>query len=185
MPGFKCIIKKTLYTAGMCICILFFSCAGIPVSSSSGSGKVITNFMPSGNLQYYIRPAKMLPPDSKTEKNSVLIDFTYQKQNRDYVTDAYVKFTLNCKTDAFITEACFKTEDGMKIPLSAPSLLFRDTKKNTMRVTTVLEASRINEVLEKLQSSQALLEIMLDDGYIQLFLPTKDLTKSIAEAFSK
>ena len=73
----------------------------------------------------------------------------------------------------------------MKIPLSAPSLLFRDTKKNAMRVTTVLEASRINEVLEKLQSSQALLEIMLDDGSIQVFLPTKDLTKSIAEAFSK
>ena len=65
MTGF---IKKTLYTAGMCTCLLFFSCAGIPVSSSFGSGKVITNFMPSGNLQYYIRPGKMLPPDSKTEK---------------------------------------------------------------------------------------------------------------------
>ena len=179
MTGFKCIIKKTLYTAGMCTCLLFFSCAGIPVSSSSGSEKVITNF-----LQYYIRPGKMISSDFKTDKAFVLIDFTYQKSNRDYVNDAYTNFTITYKTTAFVRGASFKTDDKI-IPLLNISLLSRNVKQNHIRVSSVLPCDCIDEVLKKLESSQAVLEIEFDDGSIKTFLPTKDLTERITDVFSK
>ena len=184
MTGFKCVIKKTLYTAGMCICILFFSCTGIPVSSSFGSGKVITNFMPSGNLQYYIRPGKMISSDFKTDKAFVLIDFTYQKSNRDYVSDAYTNFTITYKTAAFVRAAYFKINDNKIIPLINISLLSRNVKQNHIRVSSVLPCDCIDEVLKKLEMSQAVLEIEFDDSSIKTFLPTKDLTERITEAFS-
>lgn len=185
MRGFKYAIKKTLYTAGMCTCFLFFSCAGLPVSSFFGSEKVLTNFMPSGNLQYYIRPGKMISSGFKTDKAFVLLDFTYQKSNRDYVSDAYTNFTITYKTTAFVKAAYFKINDNKIIPLTNISLLFRNVKQNHIRVSTVLPCDYIDEVLKRLESSQAVLEIEFDDGSIKTFLPTKDLTERLTEAFSK
>lgn len=164
------------------ICILCSSCAG--VNFFSGDEKVFISPMPSGNLKYYIRPGKMISENFKNDKAFILIDFTYQKLNRDYVSDAYTNFTLTYKTTAFVRGASFKTNDKT-FPLSNIALLSRNTKQNHIRVSTVLPCDYIDEVLKKLESSQIVLEIELDDGSKKTFVSTKDLSARITEAFFK
>ena len=165
------------------ISLIYSSC--VSMSFSSRNEKVFTTYMPSGNLQYYIRPGKMVSSDFKTDKAFVLIDFTYQKSNRDYVSDSYTNFTITYKTTAFVKVAYFKINDDKIIPLSNISLLSRNVKQNHIRVSTVLPCDYIDEVLKKLESSQAVLEVEFDDGRIKTFLPTKDLTQRITDVFSK
>ncbi|MGI5172671.1 hypothetical protein H0R92_03590 [Treponema sp. OMZ 840] len=176
-------MKLYRYIIGFCIWFLFSACAGM--SFFSDSEKVLTTYMPSGNLQYYLRPAKMLSAEFKSDDAFITADFTYQKSNRTYVGNAYVNFTLTYKTKAFISKAYFKTDDNVIIPLSHISLLSRNIQKNHIRVSTVLESGRIHEVLEKLESFKAVLHIELDDGSVKTFLPTKEVAARIAEAFSK
>lgn len=71
---------------------------------------------------------KMICTD-KDDKAFVLIDFTYQKDGRSYVTDSYVNFTLNCKTDAFISSARFVLTDSAVAELKNLSMLKRSKKK--------------------------------------------------------
>lgn len=165
------------------ICILYSSCVGM--NFFSGDDKIFISPMPSGNLQYYIRPGKMVSSEFKTDKAFVLLDFTYQKSNRDYVSDSYTNFTITYKTTAFVKVAYFKINDDKIIPLSNISLLSRNVKQNHIRVSTVLPCDYIDEVLKKLESSQAVLEVEFDDGRIKTFLPTKDLTERITDVFSK
>ena len=127
-------IKNFILTSFFCF--FFLSCITLP--RASGNEKVITTFMPSGNLQYYIRPGKLISTEAK-DKSFVMIDFTYQKQNRSYVTDAYVNFTLHGKTEAFISEARFVFTDKTFVQLKNISLLRRDVKQHILRVSTVLE----------------------------------------------
>lgn len=123
--------------------------------------------------------------DFKTDKAVLFLDFTYQKSNRDYVSDAYTNFTLMYKTTAFVTDAYFKTNDNKIIPLTNVSLLSRNINKNFIRVSTILQADFVDEILKKLEVSEAVLEIKLDDGSIKTFVPTKDLSERITDAFSK
>ena len=154
------------------ISLIYSSC--VSMSFSSRNEKVFTTYMPSGNLQYYIRPGKMISKSLKNDKAFVLIDFTYQKLNRNYVNDAYTNFTITYKTTAFVRSASFKTDDKI-IPLLNISLLSRNVKQNHIRVNSVLPCDCIDEVLKKLESSQAVLEIEFDDGSIKTFLPMKEL----------
>jgi len=173
-------IKNFILTSFFCF--FFLSCITLP--RASGNEKVITTFMPSGNLQYYIRPGKLISTEAK-DKSFVMIDFTYQKQNRSYVTDAYVNFTLNSKTTAFISAAQFTFSDTSFVQVKNISLLRRDVKQHILRVSTVLEKEFIQDVLEKLSISQAFLEISLDDGTVKRFTVTPDIIERLNEAFSK
>lgn len=176
------IIKIKILLAGACICFFLSGCMMIP--HASGNEKVLVTYASSGYLQYYLRPAKMICTD-KDDKAFVLIDFTYQKDGRSYVTDAYVNFTLNCKTDAFISSARFMLTDSAVADLKNLSMLRRSKKEGLLRVTTTLEKERIEEVLQALYDSKALLEITLDDGSVKRFAVTRDLIDRIDEAFSK
>ena len=176
------IMKIKILLAGACICFFLSGCMTAPYAS--GKEKVITAYVSSGYLQYYLRPAKMVCTD-KDDKAFVLIDFTYQKDGRSYVTDAYVNFTLNCKTDAFISAARFVLPESACAELQNLSLLRRSKKEGLLRVTTVLEKERIQDVLDALYDSKALLEITLDDGSVKRFGATKDMVNRIDEAFSK
>lgn len=166
----------------LCICFFLSGCMMMP--HASGKEKVIVVYASSGYLQYYLRPAKMICTD-KDDKAFVLIDFTYQKDGRSYVTDSYVNFTLNCKTDAFISSARFVLTDSAVAELKNLSMLKRSKKEGLIRVTTTLEKERIEEVLQALYDSKALLEITLDDGSVKRFIVTRDLIDRIDDAFSK
>lgn len=174
-------MKKIFFAAGLVSALLFTGC----VTAPSGKEKVMTAYMQSGTLKYYIRPGKMAAENAKTDKAYIMIDFTYQMEKRNYVSDAYVNFTLHDKTNAFIEAAQFLLPEGKTVELSNISTLDRDVSKGFIRVTTVLEKERIKEVLEALQASAAALEVSLDDGSSKKFFVTKDLIERINEAFSK
>jgi len=175
-------IKIKILLAGACICFFLSGCMMMPYAS--GNEKVIVTYASSGYLQYYLRPVKMICT-VKDDKAFVLIDFTYQKDGRAYVTDAYVNFTLNCKTDAFISAARFVLTEAAVADLKNISMLRRSKKEGVIRVTTMLEKERIEEVLQALYDSKALLEITLDDGSVKRFTVTRDLIDRIDDAFSK
>ncbi len=161
--------------------LVFVSCTTYP----SGNIGVITAFMETGNTKYYIRPA-LMTADREESLASVKIDFTYQKVNADYVSDAYVNFTLHDKTTAFIKEACFILPEHEKpIPLVDIKTLDRNTSAEFIRVTTRLEKDFINPVLEVLHVKQGRLRVLLTDENQQDFIPTDELVLKITEAFSK
>ena len=174
-------MKKIFCIAGLVSALLFTGC----VTAPSGKEKVMTAYMQSGTLKYYIRPGKMAAENAKTDKAHIMIDFTYQMEKRNYVSDAYVNFTLHDKTNAFIETAQFLLPEDKAVRLSNISTLDRDVSKGYIRVTTVLEKELIKEVLEALQASAAALEVSLDDGSSKKFFVTKDLIERINEAFSK
>lgn len=179
----SCILrmKKIFFAAGLVSALLFTGC----VTAPSGKEKVMTAYMQSGTLKYYIRPGKMAAENTKTDKAYIMIDFTYQMEKRNYVSDAYVNFTLHDKTNAFIEAAQFLLPEGKTVELSKIATLDRDVSKGYIRVTTVLEKERIREVLEALQTSAAALEVSLDDGSSKKLFVTKDLIERINEAFAK
>ena len=179
----SCILrmKKIFFAAGLVSALLFTGC----VTAPSGKEKVMTAYMQSGTLKYYIRPGKMAAENAKTDKAYIMIDFTYQMEKRNYVSDAYVNFTLHDKTNAFIEAAQFLLPEGKTVELSKIATLDRDVSKGYIRVTTVLEKERIREVLEALQTSAAALEVSLDDGSSKKLFVTKDLIERINEAFAK
>ncbi len=179
----SCILrmKKIFFAAGLVSALLFTGC----VTAPSGKEKVMTAYMQSGTLKYYIRPGKMAAENAKTDKAYIMIDFTYQMEKRNYVSDAYVNFTLHDKTNAFIEAAQFLLPEGKTVELSKIATLDRDVSKGYIRVTTVLEKERIREVLEALQTSAAALEVSLDNGSSKKLFVTKDLIERINEAFAK
>lgn len=179
-------MKKIIFAAFVFLNFALISC----VTGPAGKEKVMTAYMQSGNLKYYIRPGKMLPENFKDTKSKdyVMIDFSYQMEKRKYVSEAYTNFTLYCKTNAYIEEASFLLPDGDKIKkvrLLDISTVDRDAVKGFIRVSTVLEREYVKEVLENLRSSKAVLTISLDDGSLLKFESSQDITERINEAFSK
>ena len=161
---------------------LFTSCK--TTGNSIKNVGVMTVFMEAGTLKYYIRPAKMKAAES-TDKSYVMIDFTYQMKNREYVSQAYTNFTLHASNDAFIEKAHFLLSSGKTVPLSDIKTLDRDVKQGYIRVSTLLEKGSVKEVLEALNKTSAALEITLDNGVSQKFVAAQDLIDKIAEAFNK
>lgn len=171
--------KKYLITI---TALLIFSCA--TVTPPMGNTKVMTFCMDSGNLKYYIRPSKMQSVDAN-DKSYVLIDFTYQMRNRNYVSSAYTNFTVYCKTNAFIEQAFFLIQDEEPVNLSEIYTLDRDVSKDFIRVSTLLENKHLEKVLVALNKAEASLVVKFDTGLSKTFIPTKDIIDKINEAFSK
>lgn len=162
--------------------LLILSC--VSVTPPMGNTNVMTFCMESGNLKYYIRPAKMKCIDDN-DKSYVLIDFTYQMKNRDYVSSAYTNFTVYCKTDAFVEQAFFVLEDEQIVNLSEIYTLDRNVSLGFIRVSTLLANENLEKVLIALNQSKARLVVKFDKGQSITFIPTKDMMDKINEAFLK
>lgn len=179
-------MKKVFFALCAFLNLLLISCTTAP----AGKEKVMTAYMQSGNLKYYIRPGKMLPENFKDTKSKdyVMIDFSYQKRKREYVSEAYTNFTLHCKTNAFIEEASFLLPAGneiKKVNLLDISTVDRDTVKGFIRISSVLEREYVKDVLENLHAYKAVLSVLLDDGTSLKFESSEDIIERINEAFSK
>lgn len=173
-------MKKYLFIL-ITFLFLFSSC----VTAPSGRAKVITAYMESGNIKYYIRPAKMILKDAKDTSSSVMADFTYQMKQRDYVSDAYFNFTLNNKADAFILKACFVLNSNETIELFDLNTLDRNSSLGYIRVSTIIKKENIKDVLESLHKDAVVLKLVLDNNTEMEFSASKDLISHIEEAFYK
>ena len=176
-------MKKLVFLLCMIVSvILASSCA---TTYTRDKEKVLTAYMESKNLKYYIRPGKMTATDAKVDAY-IMIDFSYQMNKRVYVSDAYTNFTCHNRLGAFIETAVFllPTTDE-QIPLTDISTLDRDVKKGYIRVSTILANQYVEKVLKALHESDCVLSITFDDGNTQSFVATDDLKARIHEAFSK
>ncbi len=172
---------------GLFFCVI----VSVGVASSCASTytrnneKVITAYMESKNLKYYIRPGKMIAEHANADAY-IMIDFSYQMNKRAYVSDAYTNFTCYNRLGAFIEAAAFLISNGKEtIPLTDISTLDRDVKKGYIRVSTILANQYVEKVLKALHDSDCVLSITFDDGNTQSFVATDDLKERIFEAFSK
>lgn len=172
-------MKKNVFILLIAVCFCS-ACAVIP----SGKEKVMTAYMSSKHLKYYIRPGKMSAEGSDSG-SYVMIDFSYQMDKRNYVSNAYTNFTLYSRLDAFIDAAYFLFSDNEKVMLSEISTLDRNTGKGYIRVSTVLEQHNIEKVLKALERADCSLKIILENGVSLSFIATEDLRIRIREAFTK
>ena len=172
------------YCFMFCVAASFLLCSACVTGLSSNKDKVITAYMPSKYLKYYIRPGKMTAEESGS-KSYLMIDFSYQMDKRNYVSNAYVNFTLYNRSDAYIDAARFSFPNDEDIELTELSILDRDTSKGYIRVSTILEQNLIEKVLKGLHESVCGLTITLENGSTLSFVATDDLKLRIGEAFSK
>ncbi len=137
-------------------------------------------------MKYYIRPGKMVETPDTDDQATVMIDFTYQKLNDEYVSDAFVNFTLHQEKIAFIKKAYFLfSENKNEIELLDIKTLDRNSAKGFIRVATILKKEDVQSVLETLNSSECVLKIELSDGSYKSFIPTEDVIQKIAMAFER
>lgn len=139
--------------------------------------------MDNGNVKYYIRPSK-LTSDEKTDVYAML-DITYQKHNRAYVSPGFVNFTLQVSTSAFVRSAQFVLPEEQIIPLTDISTLDRNTAKGFIRVSTVVAQDSMALLLEKLHAARVVLEVVMDDDTVYRFTVSQELTDKLTEAFQK
>lgn len=171
--------------------LLFCILVSMTISSSCATTyvrdkeKVLTAYMESKNLKYYIRPGKMSAEDAKLTAY-VMIDFSYQMKKRAYVSDAYTNFTCYNRLGAFIESAVFLLPHTDEIvPLTDISTLDRDVGKGYIRISTILANQYVEKILKALHKSECVLRLTFDDGSMQSFVATDDLKSRIQEAFSK
>lgn len=145
--------------------------------------KVITAYMQSGNMKYYIRPSKMEPNEKTNSPNYVVADFTYQMKRREYVSDAYFNFTLHAKVDAFIVKAYFILNSNETVELFELNTLDRNLSEGYVRVSTVIKNEKVQTVLQGLHNGTAILRTILDNNTEMEFVASKDLINRIEEAF--
>ena len=167
-----------------CVAASFLLCSSCATYLSSNKEKVITAYMPSKYLKYYIRPGKMAAEESGS-KSYLMIDFSYQMDKRNYVSNAYVNFTLYNRSDAYIDAASFSFPNDDDIELTELSILDRDTSKGYIRASTILEQNNIDKVLKGLHESACVLKVTLENGSTLSFIVTDDVKSRIGEAFSK
>ena len=176
-------MKRNIRFFAVCLLashVFFFGCA----TGNHGRQRVLTAYMDNGYLKYYIRPEKMESTEYKKDKAFVMIDFSYQKENREYVSDAYVNFTLHYATDAYITKAFFSCNDEV-IPLSNIRTLDRSVSEKYIRISTIAQKTDIGRLLDNLKAQKGVLEISLENGETKSFVPTASLVERIEEAFGK
>lgn len=177
-------MRKTLFASIIhcSIILLFVSCAtNIPIQKTA----VMTAYMSNSNLKYYIRPTRFQSDNYESDKSYTMLDFTYQMKERNYVTDAYVNFSLYYETICYINEAFFVLKDGTTVPLTNITVLDRDTTKSHLRVSTVLEKTKIQQVLTDLCYNNGSFYIILDDKTTLHFFPTPEGKNRISDVFSK
>ena len=168
-----------------CIVVSVIAVSSCATTYTRNKEKVITAYMQSKNLKYYIRPGKMTAEHTSVDAY-IMIDFSYQMNKRIYVSDAYTNFTCYNRLGAFIETAAFLLPNsGETIPLTDISTLDRNVKKGYIRVSTILANQYVEKVLKALHDSDCVLSITFDDGNTQSFVATDDLKERIFEAFSK
>ena len=161
--------------------ILSSSCAS---THTRDNAKVLTAYMESKYLKYYIRPGKMSAKDVNGVEY-IMIDFSYQMDKRVYVSDAYTNFTCYNRLGAFIESAEFLLSDGEKVSLTDISTLDRNVKQGYIRVSTILAKQYVEKILKALHKAECVLNVTFDDGSTKSFVSTTDLQERILEAFSK
>ena len=161
---------------------LFSSCIS---TLPSGKEKVITAYMESGNMKYYIRPEKMVLKGEKANSSHVMADFTYQMKQREYVSDAYFNFTLHNKADAFILKAYFILDSKEIVELFDLNTLDRNLSLGYVRVSTIINEEKVKDVLLGIHKGTAVLKVELDNNTEMEFIASKDLINRIEEAFHK
>lgn len=186
---FNC-MKKSFFVL-ISFLFLFSSC----VTAPSGKEKVITAYMESGNMKYYIRPGKMVLKNEKDISSHhmarhmmtghVMADFTYQMRQREYVSDAYFNFTLHTKADAFILKAYFILDSKELVELFDLNTLDRNLSLGYIRVSTIIKKEKVKDVLQNLHKGKAVLKVELDNNTEMEFAASKDLISRIEEAFYK
>ncbi|XTB16684.1 hypothetical protein KP615_12295 [Treponema denticola] len=150
-----------------------------------GKEKVITAYMESGNMKYYIRPEKMVLKGEKANSSHVMADFTYQMKQREYVSDAYFNFTLHNKADAFILKAYFILDSKEIVELFDLNTLDRNLSLGYVRVSTIIKEEKVKDVLLGIHKGTAVLKVELDNNTEMEFIASKDLINRIEEAFHK
>ncbi|WP_255811213.1 hypothetical protein [Treponema denticola] len=160
---------------------LFSSC----VTASSGKDKVITAYMDSGTIKYYIRPGKMVLQNEKDTSSHIMADFTYQMRQREYVSDAFFNFTLYNKADAFILKAYFILDSKEIVELFDLNTLDRNLSLGYLRVSTTIKKEKVKDVLHGLHKEKTVLKVELDNNTEMEFAVSKDLISRIEEAFYK
>lgn len=150
-----------------------------------GKEKVITAYMESGNMKYYIRPEKMVLKGEKANSSHVMADFTYQMKQREYVSDAFFNFTLYNKADAFILKAYFILDSKEIVELFDLNTLDRNLSLGYLRVSTTIKKEKVKDVLHGLHKEKAVLKVELDNDTEMEFAASKDLISRIEEAFYK
>ena len=150
-----------------------------------GKEKVITAYMESGNMKYYIRPEKMVLKGEKANSSHVMADFTYQMKQREYVSDAYFNFTLHNKADAFILKAYFILDSKEIVELFDLNSLDRNLSLGYVRVSTIIKEEKVKDVLLGIHKGTAVLKVVLDNNTEMEFIASKDLINRIEEAFHK
>ncbi|UTD11456.1 hypothetical protein HYB91_12185 [Treponema sp. B152] len=151
----------------------------------SGKEKVITAYMESGNMKYYIRPEKMVLKGEKDTSSHVMADFTYQMKQREYVSDAYFNFTLHNKADAFILKAYFILDSKEIVELFDLNTLDRNLSLGYVRVSTIVKQEKVKDVLLGIHKGSAVLKVVLDNNTEMEFIASKELISRIEEAFYK
>lgn len=142
--------------------------------------------METGYTKYYIRPEKILSEKYKEDKAAVLIDFSYQKENRKYVSNAYINFTLHYATNAYIMKAAFILEENKSIDLPNIQTLDRNVTGKYIRVGLHnSKAGLCRKVLESIKQCSGIPEITLENGETKRFIITDAPTEKIEEAFNK
>ena len=175
-------MKKLILLFCIITVILSTSCV---TAYTRDKEKVLTAYMESKNLKYYIRPGKMIAEQANVDAY-IMIDFSYQMNKRVYVSDAYTNFTCYNRLGSFIETAAFVLPtSGEKILLTDISTLDRDVKKGFIRVSTILENQYVEKILKALHESYCVLSLTFDDGSTQSFVATDDLKARIFDAFSK
>ena len=170
--------------------LLFCAVVSVVVSSACVTGpardkeKVLTAYMESKYLKYYIRPGKMSAQTENADEY-VMIDFSYQMDKRAYVSDAYTNFTCYNRLGAFIESAEFLLSDGEKVSLTDISTLDRNVKQGYIRVSTILAKQYVEKILKALHKAECVLNVTFDDGSTKSFVSTTDLQERILEAVSK
>lgn len=168
-----------------CIIISVIAVSSCTTTYGRDKEKVITAYMESKNLKYYIRPGKMTVEDTNIDAY-VMLDFSYQMKQRIYVSDAYTNFTCYNRSGSFIESAVFLLPHSDEtIPLTDISTLDRDVKKGYIRVSTILANPHVEKILKAIHASECVLRLTFDDGNTLSFAATDDLKSRIQEAFLK
>lgn len=164
------------YTALLFAVTLLSSCA---TRGTVGNERVTVDFMPSGNLKYYVRPTRMDPAAGQAERLD--IDFTFQRKNAEYATEAYVNFTLYTDHPDYVDASRFLLPDSSSVELTKITTFDRNVREGLIRVGTRLPQNEVRRVIETLAAGRGLLEVVIQNRTLR-FSPSPELRRLLVEA---
>ncbi len=164
--------------------------------------KVMTAIAGTGYLKYYIRPTEMRSENYDKDRAYVKIDFSYQKENQNYVSDAYTNFSINYEHSDFVEASSFiidnsdvmsNPNDEEKLSKKSPKIIElsnittfdRDSGRGYIRIGTILKKDDVEEVLTQLSKKKAKLRVVFVSKEVLIFEASDDLVDSIKTAFQR